>query len=223
VMETYRHDHDGDVVAATVAGEVIESTGHHPWWVVRGENLKDRPQPEHVPFNPDGYSGEGRWVDAIDLRAGDVLLLRSGEEAAITSLVVRHARLPVYNFHVEELHCYAVGHAQVLVHNNSLDELAAKLRNGQIKDKDLRKLGLSAEDISYVREQAKATRIRQHDAAKIIDDITGSEKAVQNALEKVRRSPADPAALRELEEATAQLDAIKKAQDELRRRGSGGN
>jgi len=33
--------------------------------------------------------------------------------------VVRHARLPVYNFQVEELHCYAVGHAQILVHNNS--------------------------------------------------------------------------------------------------------
>jgi hypothetical protein len=102
-----------------VAGEVIESTGHHPWWVVRGEDLRSRPQPDHVPFNPDGYHGEGRWVDAIDLRAGDVLLLRSGEEAAITGLVVRHARLPVYNFHVEELHCYAVGHAQILVHNNS--------------------------------------------------------------------------------------------------------
>ena len=35
VIEAYRHEHDGDVVAATVAGEVIESTGHHPWWVVR--------------------------------------------------------------------------------------------------------------------------------------------------------------------------------------------
>jgi hypothetical protein len=127
VMETYRHDHDGDVVAATVAGEVIESTGHHPWWVVRGEGLGGRPQPEHVPGNPDGYDGGGRWVDAIDLRAGDVLLLRSGEQAAITGLVVRHARLPVYNFHVEELHCYAVGHAQILVHNNSGSATAAEV------------------------------------------------------------------------------------------------
>lgn len=102
---------------------MVESTGHHPWWVVRGEGLGGRPQPEHVPINPDGYDGGGRWVDAIDLRAGDVLLLRSGEQAAITGLVVRHARLPVYNFHVEELHCYAVGHAQILVHNNSVEEL----------------------------------------------------------------------------------------------------
>ncbi|VTR98885.1 rhs repeat-associated core domain-containing protein : YD repeat protein OS=Isosphaera pallida (strain ATCC 43644 / DSM 9630 / IS1B) GN=Isop_2419 PE=4 SV=1: RHS_repeat: PT-HINT [Gemmata massiliana] len=121
VIETYRHEHDGDMVTATVAGEMIESTGHHPWWVARGEGLRGRPQPEHVPDNPDGYDRGGRWVDAIDLRVGDVLLLRSGEEAAITELVARHAKLPVYNFHVEELHCYAVGRAQILVHNNSVD------------------------------------------------------------------------------------------------------
>ena len=88
-----------------------------------GAGLSSRPQPDHVPGNPDGYDGDGRWVDAIDLRVGDVLLLRSGEQAAITGLVVRHARLPVYNFQVEELHCYAVGHAQILVHNNSVEEL----------------------------------------------------------------------------------------------------
>lgn len=109
----------------TVAGEIIESTGHHPWWVVRGDGLAGRPQPEHVPGNPPAYRGEGRWVDAIDLRVGDVLLLRSGEVAAITGLVVRHARLPVYNFQVEDLHCYAVGHAQILVHNNSAEVASA--------------------------------------------------------------------------------------------------
>ena len=34
----------------------------------------------------------------------------------------------VYNFHVEDLQCYAVGRNGVLVHNNSADE-AAKLVN----------------------------------------------------------------------------------------------
>lgn len=120
VLDTFSNEHDGDMVAVTVAGETIESTGHHPWWVVSGENLRERPQPDHVPFNPEGYNGEGRWVDAIDLQIGDVLLLRSGEQAAITELVVRQAQLLVYNFHVEELHCYAVGGVQVLVHNNYL-------------------------------------------------------------------------------------------------------
>jgi len=128
----------------------------------------------------------------------------------------------VYNFHVEELHCYAVGGVQLLVHNNSFDELADKLRNGQIKEKDLQRMGLSAEDIEHVKQQAKATRPREHDAAKIINDITGSEKAVQIALEKVRLSPGDAAALKELEEATAQLDGIKKAKDIIDRKNRGG-
>ena len=122
VTETYQHEHDGDMVAVSVAGEEIESTGHHPWWVVRGEALGRRPQPEHVPGNPVGFHGEGRWVDAIDLRVGDVLLLRSGEQAPISRLSVRGARQLMYNFHVEELECYAVGNQEVLVHNNSFLE-----------------------------------------------------------------------------------------------------
>jgi RHS repeat-associated protein len=119
VIETYQHEHFGDLVTATVAGEELKSTGHHPWWVIRGDGLARRPQPDHVPGNPEGYCGSGRWVDAIDLRVGDVLLLRSGEQASITSLVIRHAQLQVFNFQVDELHCYAVGENQILVHNNS--------------------------------------------------------------------------------------------------------
>ena len=119
VVETYRHEHSGDMVAVSVAGETIESTGHHPWWVVRGVALGDRPRPEHVPDNPPGFRGEGRWVDAIDLRVGDVLLLRSGEQAPLTRLAVRDAHEATYNFHVEDLQCYAVGDARILVHNNS--------------------------------------------------------------------------------------------------------
>ncbi len=152
VMETYRHDHDGDVVAATVAGEVVESTGHHPWWVVRGEGLGGRPQPEHVPGNPAAYNSEGRWVDAIDLRVGDVLLLRSGEQAAITEPVVRHARQPVYNFHVEELHCYAVGHAQILVHNNSGSATVADV-SGWLRNEP--PSNLIPQNLRYFRDELK--------------------------------------------------------------------
>jgi Pretoxin HINT domain len=122
----------GNLVSVTVAGEVIKSTGHHPWWVIRGEGLSGRPKPDHVPGNPDGYGGSGRWVDAIDLRVGDVLLLRSGEHAAISSLVVHYTRLTVYNFHVEELNCYAVGIAQILVHNNSVAEQLNALPEDQL-------------------------------------------------------------------------------------------
>jgi hypothetical protein len=121
VLDTFQHMHDGDMVGVTVLGEFLQSTGHHPWWVVRGDRLKERPRPEHVPDNPDRFNREGRWVDAIDLQVGDVLLLRSGDQASITRLTVHHALEPTYNFHVEELHTYAIGDAEILVHNNSYE------------------------------------------------------------------------------------------------------
>jgi hypothetical protein len=111
--EQFTHVHDGELVRVTVAGDVIESTPHHPYWVERGADLDARPRPEHVPENPAGYTGIGRWVDAADVRTGDVLRLRSGELVPIGSVEVRRWRGRVYNFHVEGLQCYAVGDAMV--------------------------------------------------------------------------------------------------------------
>jgi hypothetical protein len=110
VVQTYCHQYAGDLVGVTVGGETIESTRHHPWWVVRGEELAERPADATVP---------GRWVDAGDLRVGDLLLLRDGRQLPITALATRSTTEPVYNFCVENLHSYAVGSVQVLVHNNS--------------------------------------------------------------------------------------------------------
>ena len=62
---------------------------------------------------------EGRWVDACDLLVGDVLLLKDRGPTQVTAVALRPAAEPVYNFHVDELHCYAVGHSHVLVHNSS--------------------------------------------------------------------------------------------------------
>jgi hypothetical protein len=69
------------------------------------------------PFPTLGAKARGRWVDAGNLRAGDVLLLRLNRRATISSVAVRHVRKKVYNFQVEEVHTYAVGHACILVHN----------------------------------------------------------------------------------------------------------
>jgi len=59
----------------------------------------------------------GRWVDARDLRVGDLLLRRTGELARIQGIGVRDARMVVYNLRVAELHNYAVGEGQILAHN----------------------------------------------------------------------------------------------------------
>jgi hypothetical protein len=119
VQAKFERAYVGEIVTVGVNDEVIEATAHHPFWVVRGEALGARPTAEHIPEVPAGSRVTGRWVDAIDLRVGDVLLLRNGRECPVQKLQVREAALPVYNFRVENLACYAVGHSQVLVHNNS--------------------------------------------------------------------------------------------------------
>ena len=45
----------------------------------------------------------------------------------------------MYNFHVEELHRYAVGTSQVLVHNNSLAENLEELMKAQNRYEQLMK------------------------------------------------------------------------------------
>ncbi len=117
VVETYEHDYEGDLVALTIEGEVIEATGNHPFWVVEGEALEKRERPGHVPPASSGIRMPGCWVDAGSLRVGDVLQLKSERWARISRLSVRQVRQMVFNFQVEKVHTYAVGKAQVLVHN----------------------------------------------------------------------------------------------------------
>jgi hypothetical protein len=106
--------------------------------------------------------------------------------------------------------------------DGDIAEFAALLRDGKIKATDLKKAGLSPEDIADIQKKAKQLRPREHDAQKIIDDFTGSENALKNALERVRQNPRDRAALRELEEAQQQVNEIRKEFSELRRGERGG-
>ena len=76
VKTRFERVYDGDLIDVQVRGERIRATANHPFWVAAGEALATRPAPGHVeprePACPDG----GRWVNARDLRVGDVLLLR---------------------------------------------------------------------------------------------------------------------------------------------------
>lgn len=139
VVETFEHDYIGDMVTITIDGDRIKSTSGHPFWVVEGEDLQDRPRPEHISEPPPNSCISGRWVDSGDLRVGDTLLLKGGERVKILELALSSTREKVYNFHVDDLHCYAVGDCRVLVHNNCnvkqiLDALPGKIgKTGPIK------------------------------------------------------------------------------------------
>ena len=95
VVKTFERETD-ELVNIKVQNETITTTPEHPFYV---------PQ-------------KG-WTSAIDLRAGDMLCLLSGEIVVIE--VVQHEILEnpvkVYNFEVEDFHTYYVGYCSVLVHN----------------------------------------------------------------------------------------------------------
>ncbi len=119
VLRAHSRHYEGNAASVTVAGETIDSTSRHPYFVVRGQDLEDRPTLEHLARVPDGATTPGRWVDAADLRVGDELLLRDGRIEPIEHSWVYPFFDKVYNFEVDDLHCYAVGCSGILVHNNS--------------------------------------------------------------------------------------------------------
>ena len=107
------------MIELTVAGEKIQATFGHPFWVIEGEELDSRPRREHIVKASVGdTSVPGRWVDSHDLRPGDVLLLKDQKPARITAIATRPSPGIVYNFAVDDLHCYADRASQVLVHND---------------------------------------------------------------------------------------------------------
>jgi hypothetical protein len=119
VAKPYSIPYKGTLVLVTIAGETTEATYQHPYWVVRGEGLADRPWPEQRAEVPRGATMQGRWVDSCDLRVGDELLLRDGRIVPIERLTHRLFEGAVYNMAVEDLCCYSVGRNSVLVHNDN--------------------------------------------------------------------------------------------------------
>ena len=96
VVETYINETD-ELVHVWVKGEEIVATPSHPF-----------------------YSPVKGWTDAVQLRAGDILVLVNGEYVVVEK--VQHELLEspikVYNFQVEDYHTYYVSDAGVLVHNS---------------------------------------------------------------------------------------------------------
>jgi RHS repeat-associated protein len=119
VVEVYRLLHEGPMATLRVRGETLRATGGHPFWVVRGEGLAERPKPVRIAAHEAGGRQEGRWVLARDLRAGDKVLLRHDAVVALESMRLDEVEEQVYNFHVAELQNYAVGECGALVHNTN--------------------------------------------------------------------------------------------------------
>ncbi|MDZ8070038.1 MAG: putative Ig domain-containing protein [Nostoc sp. DedQUE08] len=81
-----------------VDGEVISTTGEHPFWT------------------PD----KG-WVEAKDLQVGSLLQTEDGRIIDVDRIEKREGQFEVYNFSVEEFHTYYVSELGILVHNARKD------------------------------------------------------------------------------------------------------
>lgn len=78
----------------SVGNEVISTTDEHPFWIVN----------------------KG-WVEAKDLKTGDILTTRDGKELPIEKIEVKQEHTTVYNFRVKDFHTYFVSNLKIWTHN----------------------------------------------------------------------------------------------------------
>ena len=95
VVQTFVNEAN-ELVHITVNNEKIVCTNEHPF-----------------------YSPVKGWVEACDLRAGDILVSVNGEYVVVEKVEheILEAPIKVYNFEVEDFHTYYVGNRGLLVHN----------------------------------------------------------------------------------------------------------
>jgi hypothetical protein len=169
VLETFRTQYDGDIVTINIGDDIIHATGGHPFWVIDGTDLENRPVCDCLPVCEQGMTAQGRWVYAKNLQVGDVVRSRSFGEQKISVLEIFETKTLVYNFFVDDLHNYCVGKNETLVHNtNSPPKIEKPQRTGAGKSDP-------HGDGGRAMEKAK-----QHDIPKIDAEI----KRLKNSQEE---------------------------------------
>ena len=103
VIDLIRHGGLHTMVAVRLSGgSTIDATDRHPFWV----------------------ESRGEWVDAIDLKPGDIVLTAAGDRLSVASLEISEQGVTAYNLTVADLHTYFVGESAVLVHNTRCTNIA---------------------------------------------------------------------------------------------------
>ena len=119
VVALLTHEYVGEIVVIVVNERIVKATGNHPFWVIEGNGLTDRPYPADLGKHEQELAVGGRWVEARDLQLGDVLLSQRSGPVRVDGLTVQRDAVPVFNIEVAELHNYSVGDLGILVHNKA--------------------------------------------------------------------------------------------------------
>jgi hypothetical protein len=118
VEHRYDSEYNGPVVTIVVGDSRITCTARHPFWVIQGNDLENRPGFRELDVKEDrGLSLPGRWVNSHDLCEGDIVFLRDAGPVAIRQVLHRQAQTPVCEMTIRDLHTFSVGRSGVLVHN----------------------------------------------------------------------------------------------------------
>ncbi len=131
------------LVEVGIPGELIQTTGNHPFWVEQ----------------------EQRYCRADQLEPGLTLRLVGGGRADVVSLEKRLAQTTTHNLNVEGLHTYFVGASGVLVHNEDVGaESTSKFADTDVRTARLYVLRDSTGKVIYVGEtfQTLDARYKQH-------------------------------------------------------------
>ncbi|WP_347277972.1 RHS repeat-associated core domain-containing protein [Alkalinema sp. FACHB-956] len=67
VLQPLVHEYAGDIITLVVAGEIIQATATHPFWVIGNETLNLRPSATEIPLEEQAYFAGGRWIEAQHL------------------------------------------------------------------------------------------------------------------------------------------------------------
>ena len=167
VVQTFRNE-TAEWIHVTVNGETLTCTPEHPFYVPK----------------------KG-WTSAVDLRAGDILVMLNGEYVVIEQ--VQHELLEspetTYNFEVEDYHTYYVGKYSILAHN-ACDNLKKISTDGEAR-KVASQLGYSpTKEISHGQKvfvNPKASSKMRYIARDVDSHSGGVWKAASSVKNLLRR------------------------------------
>jgi hypothetical protein len=168
----HRNLYQGSLIEISTKYGTVVATAYHPFWVLEGHDLANRPRPRKLTDTEDeGLALRGRWVNSHDLMAGDLIYSTEGRELRVLKIIQRYAeQFEVCNLTIAQNHSFAVGNDGVLVHNTGDCGDAARVgglgypgsmpgarRSGNVRvAKNLRQLDLpDAKEIAIAEHLAK--------------------------------------------------------------------